>query len=208
MLKRIAAFMVLLTMVFAFQGNVWAAAVNAEDTMATQQAEVISLAENPQMAALNEDIQLLGATGFGGMEIKPWFWALSIVIPGLGQFLMGDIVRGLLFFFAPTIIAIAAGVIGPILIGGAAATGNAAAAAGTAGIVGLVLTIGALAVYIWNIVDAYFMNQEKVGMSSIDPMEKAAELHEQVAKVAEVLQKNQIVASQNGLGINSQLATF
>lgn len=208
MLKRIAALMVMFTMVFAFQSNVWAAAVHAEDTLMAQQTEVIALAENPQLAALNEDLQLLGATGFGGMKIEPWFWALSIVIPGLGQFLMGDVVRGLLFFFGPTLFAIAGTVVGGILLSAAAGTGNAAAAAGTAGIVGLVLSLGALAIYIWNVVDAYFMNQEKVGMASIDHMDRAAQLQVEVAKVAEFVQKNQLVASQNGLGVNSQLATF
>jgi len=208
MLKRIAALMVMFTMVFAFQSNVWAAAVHAEDTLMAQQTEVIALAENPQLAALNEDLQLLGATGFGGMKIEPWFWALSIVIPGLGQFLMGDVVRGLLFFFGPTLFAIAGTVVGGILLSAAAGTGNAAAAAGTAGIVGLVLSLGALAIYIWNVVDAYFMNQEKSGMASIDHMDRAAQLQVEVAKVAEFVQKNQLVASQNGLGVNSQLATF
>lgn len=208
MLKRIAALMVMFTMVFAFQSNVWAAAVHAEDTLMAQQTEVIALAENPQLAALNEDLQLLGATGFGGMKIEPWFWALSIVIPGLGQFLMGDVVRGLLFFFGPTLFAIAGSVVGGILLSAAAGTGNVAAAAGTAGIVGLVLSLGALAIYIWNVVDAYFMNQEKVGMASIDHMDRAAQLQVEVAKVAEFVQKNQLVASQNGLGVNSQLATF
>ncbi|MGV3524385.1 MAG: hypothetical protein ACO1RX_09175 [Candidatus Sericytochromatia bacterium] len=208
MLKRIAALMVMFTMVFAFQSNVWAAAVHAEDTLMAQQTEVIALAENPQLAALNQDLQLLGATGFGGMKIEPWFWALSIVIPGLGQFLMGDVVRGLLFFFGPTLFAIAGTVVGGILLSAAAGTGNAAAAAGTAGIVGLVLSLGALAIYIWNVVDAYFMNQEKSGMASIDHMDRAAQLQVEVAKVAEFVQKNQLVASQNGLGVNSQLATF
>ena len=98
MLKRISAVMVMLTVVFAFQSSVWAAAIHASD-MAPQHTDVIKLAENPQLAAINQDVQLLNATGFGGMKIEPWFWALSIVIPGLGQFLMGDIVKGLLFFF-------------------------------------------------------------------------------------------------------------
>ena len=201
MLKRIAAFLVLLTMVFAFQGNVWAAAANAEDTMARQQTEVIALAENPQLAALNEDIQLLGATGFGGMKIEPWFWVLSIPIAGLGQFLMGDVMRGILFFLAPTIIGVAWAVLTPIL-----ATNPATV--GVWGVVGIVLPLLILGVWIWNVVDAYFMNQEKVGMSSIDPMQKAAELHEQMATVAEIMQKNQIVATEGGMGLKSQLATF
>lgn len=207
MLKRIAAFMVLLTMVFAFQGNVWAAAVNAEDTMA-QQSEVIALAENPQLAALNEDIQLLGATGFGGMKIEPWFWILSIPIAGLGQFLMGDVVRGLMFFLAPIILTIAIGILVPILVGGAAATGNVGAVAGTAGIISMVAYLAVLGIWIWNVVDAYMMNQSKVGMSSIDEMEKMAQLREEMTKIAAFMEKNQLVAYQGGAGINSQLATF
>ena len=201
MLKRIGAFLVLLTMVFAFQANVWAAAVHTEDSMAKQQTEVIALAENPQLAALNEDIQLLGATGFGGMKIEPWFWVLSIPIAGLGQFLMGDVVRGILFFLAPTIIGVAWAVLTPILA-------TNAATAGVWGIVSIVLPLLILGVWIWNVVDAYFMNKAKSGMSSIDPMQKAAELHEQMTKVAEFMQKNQVVASEGGLGVKSQLTTF
>ena len=200
MLKRIAAFMVLLTMVFAFQGNVWAAAVNAEDTVA-QQSEVIALAENPQLAALNEDIQLLGATGFGGMKIEPWFWILSIPVAGLGQFLMGDVVRGLMFFLAPTIIAIALTVLTPLMI-------TNTAMVGVWGIVGLVVPLLILGLWVWNVVDAYMMNQSKVGMSSIDEMEKMAQMREEVAKIAAFMEKNQLVAYQGGAGINSQLASF
>lgn len=201
MLKRIAAFLVLLTMVFAFQGNVWAASAHAGDTIAKQQTEVIALAENPQLAALNEDVQLLGATGFGGLKIEPWFWVLSIPIAGLGQFLMGDVVRGILFFLAPTIIGVVWAVLTPILA-------TNAATAGVWSVVSILLPLLILGVWIWNVVDAYFLNQTKTGMSSIDPMQKAAELHEQMTKVAEFMQKNQVVASQGGLGVNSQLATF
>lgn len=198
MLKRIAAFMVLLTMVFAFQGNVWAAAAHAEDTMAKQQTEVIALAENPQLAALNQDVQLLGATGFGGIKIEPWFWVLSI-IPGLGQFMMGDVVRGILFFLGGAIVSIVWTILG-LTIG--------AAVPQVWGVLSLLLPLVLLGVWIWNLVDAYFMNKAKTGMSSIDPMEKAAEMREQLTRVAEFMQKNQVVATEGGLGVNSQLATF
>ncbi|MEZ0371466.1 MAG: hypothetical protein ACAI44_20415 [Candidatus Sericytochromatia bacterium] len=208
MLKRIAAFFVLLTVVFAFQGNVWAATVNAEDTMAKQQTEVIALAENPQLAALNEDIQLLGATGFGGMKIEPWFWVLSIPIAGLGQFLMGDIVRGIMFFLAPVLIGIIGAVLTTLFVTGAVGSGNVGLATTLGPIIGLAIPLLILGIWIWNVVDAYFMNQEKVGMSSIDPMQKAAELHEQLTRVAEFMQKNQIVAAEGGLGVNSQLVSF
>ena len=200
MLKRIAGFMVMLSMIFAFQGNVWAAVANAETNLPAQQTEIIALAENPQMAALNEDLQLLGATGFGGIKIEPWFWILSI-IPGLGQFLMGDVVRGVLFFLAPTILTIAYVALGTIF-----ATNTATA--GIWGIVGLLLPLISLGIWIWNLVDAYFMNQAKVGMSSIDPMQQAAEMHEKLAAAIEVMKKNQIVSLEGGIGVNSQLATF
>lgn len=207
MLKRIAAFMVMLTMVFAFQGTVLAGAAHAADnTVAPQQTEVIALADNPQLAALNDDLQLLNATGFGGMKIEPWFWALSIIVPGLGQFLMGDMVRGLLFFFAPVIIGVGSSVLGGILAT-SALTGNVGAVAGAASIVGIVvpiLSLVALAVYVWNVVDAYFMNQETMGMASIDTEKMAAD----VQRFAEFVQKNQLVAYQGGAGVQHQLATF
>lgn len=207
MLKRIAALMVVLTMVFAFQSTALAAAIHADDTMAPQQTEVISLDANPQLAAINEDIQLLNATGFGGMTVEPWFWLLSIVVPGLGQFMMGDIIKGLLFFFGPALLAIAGPIIGSILVGTAAATGNAAATAGTAGIVSLALGLGALAIYIWNVVDAYFMNQTMTGpmkMGQMTPEQMASELQ----KIAEFARKNQLVAYNGGAGVQHQLASF
>lgn len=203
MLKRFAAFMMVMTMVFAFQSSVWAAAVNAADTMTPQQSEIIALAENPQLASLNEDLQLLNATGFGGMKIEPWFWALSIVIPGLGQFLMGDVVKGLIFFFAPTVIGVASAVLGGVLAT-AAVSGGLGAVAGVVGLIGPILGLLILGVYIWNVVDAYFMNQASMGMASIDTEKIAAD----IKRITEFAQKNQIVAYNGGAGLQHQLATF
>lgn len=204
MFKRIAGFMVVLSMVFAFQASAWAAAVNAQDTTMIQQSEVIALAENPQLAALNSDLQLLGATGFGGMKIEPWFWALSIVVPGLGQFLMGDMVKGLLFFFGPTLLAIGStvviGVLTTMLVGNPGLLGILP-------IVGLVISLVALGIYIWNVVDAYFMNQEKTGMASIESLDME-KLSQEIQRIAEFAQKNQIVALEGGAALNHQVATF
>lgn len=197
MLKRIAAIMLTLAMVFGIQSAVFAATDYVEATNAAQQNEVIRLAENPQLAALNEDLQLLNATGFGGMKIEPWFWLLSIVVPGLGQFLMGDMVKGIIFFLSTTIIytlgAVAAVILTPLGLGAVAAT------------IGLILPLLALGVYLWNIYDAYMMSGKAVGMSAIDTEKMATE----VKKIAEFAQKNQLVAyNNNGMGLNHQLATF
>lgn len=206
MLKRIAAFMVVLTMVFAFQSTALAAAIHADDTMVPQQTEVITLDANPQLASINQDIQLLNATGFGGMKVEPWFWVLSIVIPGLGQFLMGDMIRGLLFFFGPTLVAVVSGVVLPILATTLATTGGAALV-GILAIVGPVLGLVMLGIYIWNVVDAYFMNQGMTGpmkLGELTPEQMAAE----VQKIAEFAQKNQLVAYNGGAGLQHQLASF
>ncbi|MBF2053505.1 MAG: hypothetical protein IGS03_08580 [Candidatus Sericytochromatia bacterium] len=204
MFKRIAGFMVVLSMVFAFQASAWAAAVNAQDTTVLQQSEVIALAENPQLAALNSDLQLLGATGFGGMKIEPWFWALSIVVPGLGQFLMGDMVKGLLFFFGPTLVGIAASVVTGVLVSMFASNPGIV---GILPLIGTILGLLALAVYVWNVVDAYFMNQEKTGMASIESLDME-KLSQDIQRIAEFAQKNQIVALEGGAALNHQVATF
>ena len=200
MLKRIAAFMVLLTMVFAFQSNVWAAAVHAEDTVAPSAEEVIRLSENPQMALLNDNLPVAAATGFGGMKIESWFWILS-VIPGLGQFMMGDMWRGILFFIAPILLSVVWSIIAGILVAGAI-SGGAAGVTGFAAIaptIGLIVYLASLGLWIWNLVDAYFMNQTK--MASIEDQQKmAAELEQKLIAMIKFTEENQVVALDGGFG--------
>ena len=208
MLKRIAAFMVLLTMVFAFQSNVWAAAVHAEDTVAPSTEEVIRLSENPQMALLNDNLPVAAATGFGGMKIESWFWILS-VIPGLGQFMMGDMWRGILFFIAPILLSVVWSIIAGILVAGAI-SGGAAGVTGFAAIaptIGLIVYLASLGLWIWNLVDAYFMNQTK--MASIEDQQKmAAELEQKLIAMIKFTEENQVVALDGGFGLNHRVAAF
>ncbi|MBT9548856.1 MAG: hypothetical protein IV090_26790 [Candidatus Sericytochromatia bacterium] len=208
MLKRIAAFMVLLTMVFAFQSNVWAAAVHAEDTVAPSAEEVIRLSENPQMALLNDNLPVAAATGFGGMKIESWFWILS-VIPGLGQFMMGDMWRGILFFIAPILLSVVWSIIAGILVAGAI-SGGAAGVTGFAAIaptIGLIVYLASLGLWIWNLVDAYFMNQTK--MASIEDQQKmAAELEQKLIAMIKFTEENQVVALDGGFGLNHRVAAF
>lgn len=195
MLKRIASIMLTLAMVFGIQSAVFAATDYVEATSTTQ-SEVIRLAENPQLAALNEDLQLLNATGFGGMKIEPWFWLLSIAVPGLGQFMMGDMVKGIIFFLSTAVIY----ALGSVLVLTLTPMLGASVA-----ILGLILPLLALGVYLYNVYDAYMMNGKTSGMSSIDTEKIAADMQ----KIAEFVQKNQLVASaNNGIGVNHQLATF
>lgn len=208
MLKRIAAFMVLLTMVFAFQSNVWAAAVHAEDTVAPSAEEVIRLSENPQMVLLNDNLPVAAATGFGGMKIESWFWILS-VIPGLGQFMMGDMWRGILFFIAPILLSVVWSIIAGILVAGAI-SGGAAGVTGFAAIaptIGLIVYLASLGLWIWNLVDAYFMNQTK--MASIEDQQKmAAELEQKLIAMIKFTEENQVVALDGGFGLNHRVAAF
>jgi hypothetical protein len=208
MLKRIAAFMVLLTMVFAFQSNVWAAAVHAEDTVAPSTEEVIRLSENPQMALLNDNLPVAAATGFGGMKIESWFWILS-VIPGLGQFMMGDMWRGILFFIAPILLSVVWSIIAGILVAGAI-SGGAAGVTGFAALaptISLIVYLASLGLWIWNLVDAYFMNQTK--MASIEDQQKmAAELEQKLIAMIKFTEENQVVALDGGFGLNHRVAAF
>lgn len=204
MLKKFATFMVLVTMFFAFQSSAWAAAIHADDTVATSAEQVISLEQNPQLALLNADLNVLPATGFNGMKVQPWFWLLSIPVPGLGQFLMGDMMKGLLFFFAPTILYAAFSVISGILVTGAVAGG----AGGVAGLAGIMPTIGlavyaiVLGIWVWNVWDAYMMNQAHTGMASVEDLKK------QLAAVTKFMEENKLVSAHDGVALNHRLATF
>lgn len=224
MFKKVLSFMVFLTMMFATQTNVWAAAIHTQDQLAVQD-EIIQVA-NPQMDLLKatEPFQMAAAKGIGGMDIQPWFWALSIVVSGLGQFLMGDILKGILFFLAPVILFIVLGIVGSVIASAAiasaataAATGNlsgltgaAGAAAGGAGIftiVGYVIIIG---IYAWNVIDAFFMNQDKMKSASLeDQMKAAQELQDKLQGMMALADKAQLITYEHGASaLNYRLSNF
>lgn len=150
---------------------------------------VIKLAENPQMIALNEDIQLFAATGFGGLEIKPWFWALSILIPGLGQFLMGDILKGTIFFLTPVLLAAAWGGLTLLL---------ATSSPQIWGPTNVILPLFLLGVWTWNIFDAYYLNQgsetqaQNAFLQTVQPLSESSIMS----------------ANDSSLSLNARLLTF
>lgn len=116
MLQKLIGFMVMLTVLFCFQSQVWAAAVNAETDFQDQQI-VLTLEEKESLQALlgPTNLEIFARQGFAGLELQSWFWAFSIFIPGLAQFLANDIIKGVLFFLATGIIGTVAGLVTTVL---------------------------------------------------------------------------------------------
>jgi hypothetical protein len=114
-----------------------------------------------QLAAVKEMVAQANAGNKPLIKVENWTWILSVV-PGLGQFVMGDQMRGILFFLG----SMAPGVIGAVLGGIMIGTGAFAAFLPMWGIIGLVLNLASLAIWLWNLWDAYQMNQRMLGKSA------------------------------------------
>lgn len=131
---------------------------------------------NPYQQVLAAPSEIAGASevrGLGGLVIQPWFWLFSLLVPGSGQVLMGQISHGLVYMLAPlliyAVIAVIQGALGLMFATSAVAdlaTGRSNALSITAQheylssfftVFGLVM-IGLL--YVWNGVDAFVMNQD------------------------------------------------
>ncbi|MEZ0369553.1 MAG: hypothetical protein ACAI44_10740 [Candidatus Sericytochromatia bacterium] len=201
-MKRIQVFFVMIALSFAFQGSVWAAVAQAEATQTPP--DIIALAENPQLAALEQESRPSEAVGMGGIQIQPWFWAFSVLFPGLGQLAMGDI-RGLIFFGVTALtIAFFSNLFPPaFLLEGPFAQSPFALLA-----IALDLTI--LTLWVMNIFDAYGVNQAKLKEASADLQAQnlqRQELESRIMQVAEFLESHPIAVAKDG-SVNTRLASF
>ncbi len=159
----------------------------------------ISLAENPQLQAFNPDLQLYTATGIGGLEIQSWFWVMSILLPGVGQILMDDYIRGGIILLSVIAIGAAWGGLTILL-----ATNQPT----LWGLVNVILPLAILGIWIWNIADAYHLNRDKLQSAAIDPIQQAEELQLRLSRLMAFMQQNQLIAHEGGLGLRSQIASF
>lgn len=133
---------------------------------------------NPYQQAWAVTTEVPGASevrGLGGVVIQPWFWLFSLLLPGAGQVLMGEFWHGLFYLFAPlaiyAVILVIQGALGMMFATAAVAdlaTGRSNALSITSQHVQLsgfftvfgLIMIGLL--YVWNGVDAFIMNQDKL----------------------------------------------
>ena len=177
MAKKLIALFVLLVTFFFANAPVYAAANNADkyNMPVSQESVILNQAVTPEFQV-------------AGGKVEPWYWALSFLLPGLGHFFLGEVMRGLMFLagciLLPVIAGIVATVVGVGSVAAASSTLNPAAALGGAGLAGIIGLVGSglgLALYIWNVVDAYFLNQEKMGSSNAALIERQAKLAEVMA---------------------------
>lgn len=196
MIKRILVTLIAFVTVFMTQSQSWAAANSAEKT-----TQAINVAIDKSTFLASDDAPAMIAKRMGDGGANSMMWIASIFITGLGQILMGDLWRGLKFIFMVVglyAVGVILTVIATMGAAGAAAGGNIAGLSGLAGIFGiisLILTLGALAVHIWNIIDAYNMSQEQAGMSKLNE-EQMAKLEQDMKTAMEVARKIQV--SNNG----------
>ena len=158
-MRSLLSVFLVLTMIFVYQGCAFAADTPPQFFQVASQGEVIRLAENPQLSRLNTGLQF-EATGLGGVTVEPWFWLLSTVVPGLGQVLMGEVGKGVLFFLGTALVwlvsaFLAIGATFLISMFGGSEQDEAAVTG-----IALFSLLSALAMYGWNIVDAYWTHQE------------------------------------------------
>src|SRR5688572_10093852 len=133
LLRRLTVMILAVCAFFAIHSPAWAAAVNTQPA----QPAAVEMALTPQQQAAVE-MMLAQAEGRKPLiKVESWTWLFSIV-PGLGQVLMGDLIRGLLFFLAPVAISI---------VGGILVTALAVTLGPTAGLVGIILPLISLGVW-------------------------------------------------------------
>jgi hypothetical protein len=169
-IKGIIAGVVAACGIMAVHSPAWALAVNTTPVAPVEYrmldgspmtAEQVAVAKDlgispEQMAAVQEMVAQANAGNKPMIKVESWTWVLSIV-PGLGQFLMGDMTRGIIIFL---IAAIVPPVLGMVIGALGFITG------GLAWVVAPIIGIAALVFWLWNLWDAYSMNQRMLGKSA------------------------------------------
>lgn len=189
MIKKFLVVLVAFVTVFLTQSQVWAAVQNSDKV---QQA--ITVDKSVFFAQETSPDMLAMKMGRGGDT--SFLWIASIFIPGLGQILMGDVWRGLKFLLLTIGLEVVWAVLAGVILAGAYANpGSGAGLIGIFGIVGIIVWVVVIAVWIWNIIDAYSMAQEGAGMSKLNEND-IANLEKQLNAVVEFA--NNVKVSDNG----------
>ena len=186
MKKKFITVIIAFIAVFFSQSQVWASSENLKiqtefNNIQIDKSIFLSLDESPAIIA-KRDSQ-------GNNSI----WIASIFFVGLGQILMGDLWRGLKF----TLLVYGIGIIGTVLE--AVVTGTSAGTSAgfrLASIIGLVGYIVAIVFYVFNIIDAYKMSQEQVGVSKLNDEQEMAKMEKELKTAIELI--NSVKVSDSG----------
>lgn len=116
--------------------------------------EFITL-ENPQLNDFTEEVILLNSTGFSDKENLDSKFLYSI-IPGLGQYAMGEKQKGMLFFLGTIIPYVTSLLLAAPISKSQSTTESQYNAAVLTQLTGIAISFG---VWVWNMIDAFFMAQ-------------------------------------------------
>jgi hypothetical protein len=181
-MKKLVAGAVAVCGIMAVHSPAWALAVHTMPVpiehrlpdgtpmTAEQIALVNQLGMTPdQVAAVQEMLVAVHAQPNKPLtKIESWTWALSVV-PGLGQFVMGDQMGGIFWFLGANAPWVISNILGSIFWGLGAATATTglwAVAWPIWTVISLVLGLASLGIWLLNLWDAYKMNQELLGRSA------------------------------------------
>jgi archaellum component FlaF (FlaF/FlaG flagellin family) len=174
---------------FISDGNVWAAAKNVNGKIDEKYTLI-----NKDFFINNDTVKLSTSETSSSNNMA---WIGSIFIMGLGQIIMGDILRGLSFY----LIDIAIFFLGIIILITFSPKGSSGFPYGWGLNIPLIsILIGWIIVYIWNIFDAYHMSQKL----NEEPNNELSLLSEKLSNMMKIT--NKINVSNNA--INFQCFSF
>lgn len=195
MIKKFLIFIVTFVMVFTYQAKSWATVNQADklvETMTIEKNTFLQTDASPFVLAANSE-------DLNAKNTNSSLWVASIFIPGLGQILMGDAIRGLSFWFYAILVTVTVAII--------AISQGAFIDFGTGRTAGFIAfrNILYLIVYVWNIIDAVNMASEKnVSFSLTDFYNKSKQAETNLPEMQKKLRfLEKIRLSQNGISIEA-----
>lgn len=227
--KCISALLILLILIYPC--NSWAAAGQAQPAQTLQAeaeldlpageaavapSDTIALSANPWLAELDPQEKPL-PVGLGGIQIRPGMWLLSVPVSGLGQLVMGDPIRGLLFFLvSPALLLLL--ILGPSFVSNVAQGFGSANQSATSFSTQAVAVVGGIeywlpllavaGIWIWNIVDAYLMNERLLSADANAPDQSSQALQKPLAVLMAAAESTRLEIGPDGAFLNHRFVRF
>lgn len=188
MIRKFIVVLVVFINVFLTQSQVWGVVKDADKIQNVISADNFSFFSKDTPAAILSN-NIVASENNSGM------WIASIFITGLGQILMGEIWRGLKFLLIDFLIFIVPYTIFSIMFG----TGFLQTLLNityTAPYILVLMIAGMIAVYVWNLFDAYNMSQE-INSTRQSKEKQLKKLEDQLISSIEIIKRIKIYDNSN-----------
>lgn len=192
MLKKLLIIFITFITIFLPQSQAWATVNNSEKiikeiNISIDKSTFLAIDDSPALIARRERQKETNTNSIA--------WFSSIFIAGLGQILMGDFWRGFKFTLLVYGLAIFSGPLTYFFTSILNKPGADFSAVFSLILIYGAITVAILAIYIWNIIDAYIMSKELDKTNKADD-EEVSELTEKLKVTINIINSSQI--SENG----------